>query len=185
MPSPIILGIDPGNTGGLALIDPKRALIHIIDMPTFEFFTTKNRVKLDPYGVTRALSLVPISCAYIEDVHSSPQMGVVSAFNFGEGKGILLGCLAALGIPVTPVKPAVWKKTMRCPADKKATVMRASQLLPDVAHLFKGPRGGVYDGRAESALLGLYGALDLGLTPSATIKIWEMDDDGHSTGNSR
>ncbi len=185
MTTRIIAGVDPGNSGGIALLDPDRALIHIIDMPVFEFYTTKNNVKIDPQGVSRAFELVPISCAYVEDVHSSPQMGVVSAFNFGEGKGILLGALAAHGVPTTPVKPAAWKKTMRCPADKRATVMRASQLLPAVAHLFKGPRGGVFDGRAESALLALYGALDLGWTPSTAINIWEMDDDGPSAGAAR
>lgn len=168
-----ILGIDPGLSGALAFLDPENALMRIIDMPTFEYETTKKRVKVDPYEIVREMVMQPITNVYLEEVAASPQMGVVSAFSFGEGKGILLGVAAATGTPVTQVKPAQWKKLMRVPADKRAAVQRASQLFPAVAQHFKGPRGGVFDGRAEAALLALFGAMELGRTPTAPITIWE------------
>jgi hypothetical protein len=169
-----ILGVDPGNNGALAFLDPERSLMRIVDMPTFEFTTTKNRVKIDPYSISREMGAQELSNFYIEEVNASPQMGVVSAFSFGEGKGILMGVAAALGVPMTPVKPTQWKKQMRIPADKRAAVQRASQLFPGVANLFKGPRGGVFDGRAEAALIALYGAMELGRTPTTPITIWEV-----------
>ena len=172
-----IAGIDPGNSGAIAFLVPEGARLYVVDMPVFEYYTTKNKVKVDPAGVANTLGFTSVANVYIEDVYSSPQMGVVSAFNFGEGKGILLGSLAAHGIPCTPVKPAAWKKAMRCPADKKATVMRASQLFPAVAPLFKGPRGGVFDGRAEAAVLALYGALDLGRSPTKAVEIWKTTNE--------
>lgn len=173
----VICACDPGLSGAFAFLDPERAVMRITDMPTFEYETTRKRVKVDPYAIVREMNVQPVSNLYIEDVAASPQMGVVSAFSFGEGKGILLGVAAANGVPITQVKPAQWKKLMRVPADKRAAVQRASQLFPAVSALFKGPRGGVFDGRAEAALIALFGAMELGRVPTAPITIWEHHSD--------
>ena len=165
-----ILGIDPGNSGALAFLYPEKARLVVEDMPTFEFTTTRNRVKIDPYDIVRMIDEHDIASAYLEEVHSSPQMGVVSAFSFGEGKGIILGALAARGVPLTQVKPTDWKKQMRVPSDKRATVQRASQLFPHCAAHFKGPRGGIIDGRAEAALIALFGAMEAGRTPTKPLQ---------------
>lgn len=172
-----IVGIDPGNHGALAFLDIDNNRMRIVDMPTFVYETTKKRVKTDPYTIVRELLTQPIANLYLEEVHASTQMGTVSAFSFGEGKGILLGAAAALGIPTTMVKPTQWKKQMRVPADKRAAVQRASQLFPAVSPLFKGPRGGVFDGRAEAALIALFGAMELGRSPTAPITLWEIDNE--------
>jgi hypothetical protein len=172
-----ICGVDPGNEGALAFLDPENALMRIVDMPTFQFTTTRNRTKIDPYVIAVEMQVQPMANLYIEEVNASPQMGVVSAFSFGEGKGILLGVAAAMGVPTTLVKPTQWKKQMHVPADKRASVQRASQLFPAVAPLFKGPRGGVFDGRAEAALIALFGAMELGRSPTRPITIWEFDSD--------
>lgn len=172
-----IIGIDPGNAGALAFLDPENNRMRIIDMPTFEYETTKKRVKIDPYAIKVELSAQPVSHIYLEEVHASPQMGVVSAFSFGEGKGIIKGVAAARGIPLTETKPTQWKKQMRIPADKRAAVQRASQLFPAVSPLFKGPRGGVFDGRAEAALIALFGAMELGCAPTAPVTLWEIGNE--------
>lgn len=170
---PVIVGIDPGNSGALAFLDTDKATVRIVDMPTFEFETTKKRVSIDPYAIVAEMQQYAIAHVYMEEVYSSPQMGVVSAFNFGEGKGKILGIVAAMGVPVTSAKPSRWKKDMKVPADKRAAVQRASQLFPGAAPAFKGPRGGIYDGRAEAALLALYGALELGCAPTAPVTLVE------------
>lgn len=170
---PTICGCDPGNSGAFAFIDTDDCTIQLYDMPTFEFETNKKRVAIDAYSIVTFLQHHNPSHFYLEEVHASPQMGVVSAFKFGEGKGILEGINAALGIPLTQVKPARWKKDMRVPADKRAACQRASQLIPNAAPYFKGPRGGILDGRAEAALLALYGALELGCNPTAPITVKE------------
>lgn len=169
----ILCGIDPGNNGALAFLDVQNNTIRLIDMPTLEFETTKVRVKIDEYAIVAILQQYSLHHIYMEEVYSSPQMGVTSAFNFGEGKGKIEGISAALQIPMTQVKPARWKKDMRVPADKRAAVQRASQLIPGAAPHFKGPRGGLLDGRAEAAILALYGALELGCTPTAPLSVWE------------
>lgn len=166
-----IVGIDPGNNGALAFLDTKACKVRIVDMPTFEFETTKKRVSIDPYGIVAEMQQQEVAHVYLEEVFASPQMGVVSAFNFGDGKGCIRGIAAALGVPLTQVKPQKWKKDMHVPADKRAAVQRASQLIPGAAPHFKGPRGGIYDGRAEAALLALYGALELGCAPTSPVTL--------------
>lgn len=169
-----IVGIDPGLSGAVAFVNVDACTIRIVDMPTNEFATsTKNKTEVDPYGIVTELLEQDVMHVYLEEVFSSPQMGVTSSFNFGEGKGMIRGVLAALQIPLTQVKPQKWKKDMRVPADKKAAVMRASQLIPGAAPKFKGPRGGLFDGRAEAALIALYGALELGQTPTSPLKIMD------------
>ncbi len=167
-----IVGIDPGNNGAIAFLDPENCRMRIIDMPTFEFVTNKVRVKIDPFSICEELKSATISNLYLEEVHASPQMGTVSAFSFGEGKGILMGASAALGIPTTMVKPTQWKKEMRVPSDKRAAVQRACQIFPALTSQFKGPRGGVMDGRAEAALIAFYGALEMGRAPTAPVQEW-------------
>ena len=169
----VLVGCDPGNAGAFAFLDTTHNRMWIMDMPTFVFETTRKRVKVDPFAIVRAMSAQPVANIYLEEVNASPQMGVVSAFSFGEGKGIILGAAAAMGIPMTQVKPTDWKKMMRVPADKRAAVQRASQLFPALADQFKGPRGGVYDGRAEAALIALFGAMELGRAPTAPVTLWE------------
>lgn len=170
----VIVGIDPGLSGALAFLDVEEATVRIIDMPTFEFSTsTKNKTEVDPYTISMELADYSVEHIYLEEVFSSPQMGVTSSFNFGEGKGMIRGVVAAMGLPLTQVKPQKWKKDMRVPADKKAAVMRASQLIPGAAPVFKGPRGAALDGRAEAALIALYGALELGRAPTAPLQLKE------------
>lgn len=169
----LIVGIDPGNNGALAFLDCEANTVRLVDMPTFEFETTKKRVRIDPYSIVFEMNRQDVAHIYLEEVFSSPQMGVTSSFNFGEGKGMIEGIAAGMNIPLTQVKPTRWKKDMRVPADKRAACQRASQLIPGAAPHFKGPRGGILDGRAEAALLALYGALELGCTPTAPVNVIE------------
>lgn len=159
----MICGIDPGNEGALAFLDPDENTLRIVDMPMYEWETTRTRKKVDGYRIATELKAQHITHVMMEEVWSSPQMGVVSAFSFGNGRGIIEGVAAGLMIPMTQVKPAKWKKELKVPADKRAAVQRATQLFPAAETAFKGPRGGLLDGRAEAALLAFYGCLDLNL----------------------
>jgi crossover junction endodeoxyribonuclease RuvC len=83
-----------------------------------------------------------------------PQISGVSGFSMGVSEGSFLGILTGLNIPYTMVRPAVWKKFFNCPADKDAARQKASQLLPQFSHNWPLKK---HDGRAESALIALYG----------------------------
>ena len=67
-------------------------------------------------------------------VHSSPQMGVRSAFTFGQSFGMAEMLLTCLGIPFERGRPQVWQRSLGCltGGDKNVTKRRAQQLFPGV-----------------------------------------------------
>lgn len=91
----------------------------------------------------------------MERVGAMPGNGVSSMFAFGMAAGIVQGVLGALMIPMTLITPAQWKVALRVPADKGGARARASQLIPKGAHRWPLAK---HDGRAEAALIGLYGS---------------------------
>lgn len=154
----VILGIDPGLEGALAFIDPIACTLHVVDMPTFSLTVTKKKNFVDEDAIADILHAYngTISHAFIEQVASSPQMGVVSAFSFGQGYGSVNGVLAGLKVPRDKVLPQEWKKQMRAPRDKKESKARAVQLMPACASILRRPD------RAEAAMIAFYGCLRLG-----------------------
>jgi crossover junction endodeoxyribonuclease RuvC len=83
-----------------------------------------------------------------------PRDGHVGAFAFGRGFGIIETALAAADLPFSCVRPQVWKKRLGVTADKDQARQRATQLLPRGASLWPLKK---HDGRAEAALIALYG----------------------------
>jgi hypothetical protein len=69
--------------------------------------------------------------AVIEQVNTSPQMGVVSAGTFMRGYGTLLMALTAAGIRFEEVRPQVWQKALGIPPRKKATKKVSSTVVVD------------------------------------------------------
>ena len=91
----------------------------------------------------------------IEDVSGRPGQSASAAFNFGFGCGVLRGIAFGLGYSVEPVAPSVWKAEMKCPSDNSKVIRaRANELLPHHAHLWSLVK---HDGRAEAAMLALWG----------------------------
>jgi crossover junction endodeoxyribonuclease RuvC len=74
---------------------------------------------------------------------------------FFQGYGIVLGIVAALELPMTVVQPVQWKRALSVPAAKDAARARASQLIPGAAGYWTRRKD---DGRAEAALIALWGA---------------------------
>ncbi len=93
----------------------------------------------------------------LEKVHSMPQQGVKSTFNFGTSFGYIKGVLEAFGIPYQEVPPQAWKKEFNLiGTDKKASIACAKRLFPNV-NLLPTERSRVEsDGMAESLLMAEY-----------------------------
>lgn len=122
------LGIDPGKSGGLALIDDDGTLIDAVKMPATDG---------DLLDLLREWQEQYEPRAWLEFVRSSPQMGVTSAFTFGRGYGALRMALFAAGIPFTEVTPAKWQRGYKLPkssvgttAKKRVHKQRARELFP-------------------------------------------------------
>jgi hypothetical protein len=120
-----VIGVDPGVNGGIAWITGGKPCVE--KMPD----TLK-----DLWELLRDIDIASEEyChAYLEQVHSSPQMGVKSAFTFGNGFGHLEMALTAAGIPFTRIRPQVWQKELGCltKGDKLVTKRKAQELFPSM-----------------------------------------------------
>jgi crossover junction endodeoxyribonuclease RuvC len=156
-PFRFVVGIDPGLSGAVALVSPTRE-VEVLDMPTLRIEVgKKERRVLDLYALARYFDInrIRISHATIEEPGAMPHDGPVQAFSFGFSCGATQACVAAAGIPMNLVRPAAWKAAMGLTGGKDASRRRASQVLPEYAHLWSRVKD---DGRAEAVLLALYGA---------------------------
>lgn len=166
----IIVGIDPGKEGAVAVLNNVAdGRLELFQTPTLPGGT--GRTRYNPAGMAQLLRQFPTSrtTVYIELVHAMPLQGTVSMFSMGEGLGIWQGILAALQLPYEMVSPQRWKREMLADVTKtvagkasqremkKAAVQAAQRLFPAYANQFVGPRGGILDGLAEAALIALYG----------------------------
>lgn len=145
----LTVGIDPGMTGALAILNSDNQLIAIHDLP---FIGKRLNAALLQ---TLLLEHNGQRHAWVEESQSFPGQGVSSAFNYGTGYGTILGVLAATQIPYRTVRPAIWKKAMQLGRDKTDSRRRATELWPAHADQFQRVKD---DGRAEAALIALYGA---------------------------
>ena len=147
-----VIGIDPGISGAIAVFDwYTKKLVEIIDMPTLEVESGKTK-KRHISAVSLANYLVGFTDTHIviEKVGAMPGQGVTSMFNFGRSAGIIEGVVAALEMPNTYVTPAAWTKAVGRAAGKDASRMRAMELFPSKAELFKRAKD---DGRADACLI--------------------------------
>jgi Holliday junction resolvasome RuvABC endonuclease subunit len=119
----IFVGIDPGASGAVAFLPSN-------GNPWFVYNKDSLR-DLAEEVVTASRDNVVV--AMIEIVHSSPQMGVKSAFTFGQSYGRLEAVFIALGIVIERVRPAAWQKAMQCmtKGDKNITKAKAQELFPN------------------------------------------------------
>lgn len=160
----MILGIDPGLDGALALLAKDGERIHLLaDMPT----TTARQGKRAVDGalladvVREAMTASQAEGerlqAVVEKVGAMPGQGVSSMFAFGQGFGTLLGVLAALGVRYRLVTPATWKKSAKLIGQEKdAARQLALRLWPERSSDFQ-RKADV--GRADAALIGYFGRL--------------------------
>jgi hypothetical protein len=123
------IGIDPGKNGGIAWIAGGKPCVEKMPETLADLWELLNHLSAG-YWSTRG---EPCR-AYVEQVSSSPQMGVKSAFTFGNGFGHLEMALTAAGIPFERVRPQVWQKAMGCMTggDKNISKRRAQELFPSL-----------------------------------------------------
>lgn len=159
----IVIGVDPGLSGAIAFLIGER-VVGIIDMPTAKKASGRREMMLRDLTIQIA-RFVPQSSdvrgVWIENVSSSPQMGVASSFSFGRCLGAIEGIAAALAWPVEYVTPGKWKRDLKAPKEKPGARKRASDLMPASAELWTPQKGHCTqeqaNARAEAAMIGLFG----------------------------
>lgn len=153
------LGIDPGLNGALVVYHPDAESLTLLDMPTIDVRVGKSlKRKIDLYQLGNWLDINrnSIGRAIIEEVTSSPQMGVASAFTFGFAAGAVQSAVAANAIPMRMVRPQDWKSSFGLlRQDKDASRLVASRLAPHFAHHWPLKK---HCDRAEAFLLAYWGS---------------------------
>lgn len=145
------IGIDPGVSGGFAIIETHAE--SMLQPPAFKC------IEPVPFGCLEAfathISCYGQACILLEKVHSSPQMGVSTAFKFGKVCGQIEGVLAAYEYAPIEVTPQTWQSALNCRTggDKKITHALAKKLFPDVK---------ITHATADACLIAYYGYLKYG-----------------------
>ncbi len=143
-----IAGIDPGITGGLAVIhNGKLAGVH--PMPVHDS-------RADGHEIDEILTEWEPDAVYVEHTQAMPKNGSIASYSLGLNTGIVLGVIQANGFRMVRVRPQEWKKKMGLTGkDKNASRGLATELFPEFASSFKLVKS---DGLAEACLIARYGA---------------------------
>ena len=142
-------------------------LAEVEDMPTLTLTVAgKDRRMVDAYtldGMVR--SLLRSHCgpldrfmALVEEVGPMRKDGCVQAWAFSGAYHLFQGVVIGQGLPLRFVKPAQWKRDLKLRRGKDASRQRAMELFPAFRKDFARAQD---DGRAEAALIGLWGHVQL------------------------
>ena len=97
-----IIGIDPGLSGAIAILEDKKVL-NIFDMPVMAE-GKKNKRQLNSAQLVNIIKENTIKnediAVVVEQVNAMPGQGVTSMFNFGQSFGAIKGVCAALNLPI-------------------------------------------------------------------------------------
>src|SRR3984885_1918710 len=110
----VVLGIDPGAHGAIAVLTEAGQLLDIFDMPS----TTEanGRTATNAPLLAGILARSHARVAFCELVGAHPTDARVAAFSFGRGRGVIEGCAGALGLPIVFITPPTWKRLADIPA---------------------------------------------------------------------
>lgn len=160
LPRPLIIGVDPGLSGALAVIClDSMVILDLIDMPTFKT-PSKSRKQgylahLDVHALSSLIDMYApdTSMCVIEEPGSMPGQGLESTFRFGKMCGQIHGVLAGHNISVVPIRPSVWKSALGLSSDKRQSIDKAREYFPKQSGLWTLKK---HNDRAEACLLTIY-----------------------------
>ena len=98
----IIIGIDPGLSGGIAILENNKVK-ELFDMPVMSD-GKKNKKQLNSALLAKLvkdhINKIEDSVVIVEQVNAMPGQGVTSMFNFGQTFGAIKGICATLELPI-------------------------------------------------------------------------------------
>ena len=132
-----IIGIDPGLSGAIAILEHKKVL-NIFDMPVMSE-GKKNKKQLNSALLVSLLRENIVkdqeAVVVVEQVNAMPGQGVTSMFNFGQTFGAIKGICAALELPIFFVIPSKWKKHFELiNSSKDSSRTKAIEMYPKLSN---------------------------------------------------
>jgi crossover junction endodeoxyribonuclease RuvC len=153
--SQVILGIDPGAHGAIAVLNEGGDLLDVLDMPRTQ--EANGRTATNAPLLAGILARTHARVAFCEFVGARPTDAKVAAFAFGRARGVIEGCAGALGLQMVFLTPPVCKRLADIPAgaeNKDLARTRAIARWPASAELFSRKKD---VDRAEACLIGWAG----------------------------
>lgn len=156
----IVIGIDPGLTGGISMLGQRGQYIRVVDIPTMQRMSAKASVKNQVDGGALA-ELLREWCegwdkneivVVIETPIAFPGQNSSTTASAFLTSGIIEGVVMARRHTHYLVSPSEWKKSMKLGKDKELCRAAAIRLFPDAPLTRKKDHN-----RAESLLIAHYG----------------------------
>jgi crossover junction endodeoxyribonuclease RuvC len=137
----MIIGIDPGITGAIVLIQSDGTFVDAMPTPSIKTGKASRVNAAAIHGFIDQYQPMIKHC-YIEQVGAMPGQGTASMFSFGHSAGVVEGLIAGMGIPYSKITPQSWKKTYGLIGkDKDAARSRAVELYPSLRLLDQKGKG--------------------------------------------
>ena len=151
----IIIGIDPGAGGAMAVWDKGISKIYKCPKDTE---TMADIVKESLY-INKTKNIREVY-AYMELVHAMPHDGRSSLFKFGTNYGKWLGILGTFKVPTTLVSPQKWMKYWKDKLEIKLPKEKPSRKrkLKEIASHYTDKKITLYN--ADAILIAMYGMYD-------------------------
>jgi crossover junction endodeoxyribonuclease RuvC len=152
----IIIGIDPGISGAISIVENKK-ILEVYDTPTM-IDGKKNKKQINGaqvcHIIKERLNLGKEVVVVVEQVNAMPGQGVTSMFNFGQSFGVIKGICAALSLPIYFVRPAKWKKYFNLiKTNKDASRTKVIEVYPEISDKLQRKKD---SNRADAILIALY-----------------------------
>ena len=152
----IIIGVDPGVSGAISILENKKVL-EVFDMPTM-IDGKKNKKQVNGAQVTNIikerLNGEKDVILVVEHVNAMPGQGVTSMFNFGQSFGVIKGICSALSLPIYFVRPTKWKKYFNLiKTNKDASRTKVIEAYPEISNKLHRKKD---SNRADAILIALY-----------------------------
>jgi crossover junction endodeoxyribonuclease RuvC len=153
------VGIDPGFTGGIALISD--AGLTVWEIP-IHWVGEKQYKSLDLPLIKQIFQALPQPVKIVlENPTTRPKEGAEQCFRFGKGIGCLEGLMVGLGIDYTLISPMAWMGGIGVPGKDhdigcQQRIEYVRRFYADADYLWLGPRGGLKDGIVEACCMALY-----------------------------
>jgi hypothetical protein len=141
----VVLGIDPGAHGAIAILSTTGELLGVEDMPSLPEASGRVATNAPLLASIIANPLrehndhAQVERIYCEFVGARPNDGRIQAFAFGRARGVIEGIAGAFDLPLVFVTPPVWKKLANVPPGrehKDVARTRAVARWPKYAELF-------------------------------------------------
>ena len=152
----IIIGVDPGISGAISVIENKK-ILEVYDTPTM-IEGKKNKRQINGAQVSNIikerLNDNKEVVVVVENVNAMPGQGVTSMFNFGQSFGVIKGICAALSLPIYFVRPTKWKKHFNLiKTNKDASRTKVIEAYPEISNKLHRKKD---SNRADAILIALY-----------------------------